>query len=68
MSPAVNTEARYLSLAQASAIITLSTRTLRRAIAKGALRANKLGRLWRLESAELHRWVKDGGAPPASGR
>ena len=69
MSNAVLTEPRYLSLAQASAIVNISTRTLRRAIAKGALRASKLGRLWRLESGELHRWVQDdGAAPPASVR
>jgi len=69
MSHAVPTEPRYLSLAQASAIVNVSTRTLRRSIATGALRASKLGRLWRLESGELHRWVKEGGAaPPASVR
>lgn len=62
MVNAIPAEPRYLSLGQAAAIVNVSTRTLRRAIAAGTLRASKLGRLWRLESGEVHRWVKDDGA------
>jgi len=49
-------ELRYLSLAQAGTIANLSTRTLRRAIAAKRLRAYRLGRLTRIELAELRRW------------
>ena len=62
MANAVPTESRYLSLAQAANVVNISTRTLRRAIAAGTLRASKLGRLWRLEARELHRWVNDDGS------
>ena len=54
-------ELRYLSLAQAGAIANLSTRTLRRAIAAGRLRAHRLGRLTRVELAELRRWIEADG-------
>ena len=62
MSNVVLTEQRYLSLAQASALTNLSTRTLRRAIGAGRLHAHRLGRLIRIELAELHRWVEADGA------
>ena len=55
-------EPRYLSLAQAAAIANLSTRTLRRAIAAGRLRAHRIGRLTRIELAELQRWIEADGA------
>src|SRR5437868_6542402 len=48
-------ELRYLSLAQAGAIVNLSPRTLRRAIAAGRLCAHRLGRLTRIDAAHLLR-------------
>ncbi len=53
---------RYLTLAQASAIVQLSIRTLHRAIAAGTLRAHQLGRRVRIDADELHRWVEANGA------
>ncbi len=68
MPKVVLAEPRYLSLAQASAIVNLSTRTLRRAIASGTLRASRLGRLTRIDLAELQRWMDaDGNAAPTTG-
>ena len=57
---------QLLTLAQASAIVNLSQRTLRRAIDAGRLRAHTLGRRVRIDVAELERWVKENGAAPAS--
>ena len=56
---------RYVSLAQASAITELSTRTLRRAIAVGRLRVCRVGRIIRIDVADLQRWIEgDGEAIP----
>jgi len=48
---------RFLTLAEASEITRLSVRTLRRAIAANALRAHHVGRLVRLEDADLYGWL-----------
>ena len=56
---------RFVTLAQASQITQLSTRTLRRAIADGHLGAHRVRRLIRIDAAELQRWVESGGAAPA---
>lgn len=56
---------RYLSLAEAGAIASLSTRTLRRAIAARKLRAHHVGRTVRIELAELQRWIEADGAAEA---
>ena len=61
-------EHRYISLAQAAASVSLSPRTLRRAIAAGRLRANRIGRLVRIDVNELWRWIEEGGAAPESNR
>jgi excisionase family DNA binding protein len=55
---------RYLSLANAGAIASLSERTLRRAIKSGTLRAHHLGRTVRIELGELRRWIEADGAAP----
>ena len=47
----------FLTLAEAGEITRLSVRTLRRAIAAGALRAHHVGRLIRIEDAELYAWL-----------
>jgi excisionase family DNA binding protein len=57
---------QLLTLAQASAIVNLSKRTLRRAISAGRLRAHHLGRSIRIDLEELKRWVKANGAGPVS--
>ena len=53
---------RYVSLAEAQLIVGLSTRTLRRAIAAGRLRAHHLGRSVRINIEELKRWIEADGA------
>ena len=53
---------RYVSLAEASAIVGLSPRTLRRAIAAQRLQAHRIGRLVRIDVAELTRWIEANGA------
>jgi excisionase family DNA binding protein len=58
-------EPRYVSLAHASAVAQLSSRTLRRAIARKQLRAHRVGRLIRIDLAELHRWIEADGAARA---
>ena len=61
-------EPRYISLAQAATLVSLSVRTLRRAIAAGHLRANRIGRLVRIDTAELRRWIEEDGAAPVPDR
>ena len=68
MQHAVPAGPRYVSLAQASAMVDVSTRTLRRAIAAGRLAAHRLGRLIRIDLAELQRWVEADGAPALRGK
>ena len=53
--------------AEAGAIASFSTRTLRRAIAGHKLQAHHVGRNVRIELAELRRWIEaDGAAAVAS--
>jgi excisionase family DNA binding protein len=58
MSPSKSAETRYVTLAQASRIASLSTRTLRRAIADGRLPGYRVGRLIRLDIDDLHRLIR----------
>jgi excisionase family DNA binding protein len=62
MSVAEGNTPRYLSLADAGTIASLSERTLRRAIKAGTLRAHYLGRTVRIELGELRRWIEADGA------
>jgi len=48
---------RFLTLAEAGEITRLSARTLRRAIVAGALHAHHVGRLIRIEDADLYAWL-----------
>ena len=57
---------RYVSPAQASEIVGVSRRTLRRAITAGKLRSHQLGRLVRIDVAELARWVESNGVAAPS--
>ena len=65
MAPIEAIVPRYLSLAEAGAIASFSTRTLRRAIAARKLRAHHVGRNVRIELAELQRWIEADGAAEA---
>ncbi|MBL0291987.1 MAG: helix-turn-helix domain-containing protein [Betaproteobacteria bacterium] len=62
MAPADTIHPQYLSLAEAGAIASFSTRTLRRAIAGHKLQAHHVGRNVRIELAELRRWIEADGA------
>lgn len=53
---------RYVAPAEASRIVGVSARTIRRAILAGQLEAHRLGRLVRIDITELARWVKADGA------
>lgn len=57
---------QLVTLAQASNIVGLSPRTLRRAIHAGRLHAHHLGRSVRISVEELRRWVEADGAAPRS--
>ena len=57
---------QLVTLAQASNIVGLSPRTLRRAIHAGRLHAHRLGRSVRINLEELKRWVEADGAPARS--
>ncbi len=48
---------RFFTLAEAGEITRLSVRTLRRAVAAKALRAHHVGRLIRVEDADLYGWL-----------
>lgn len=48
---------RFFTLAEAGEITRLSARTLRRAIAANVLRAHHVGRLIRIEDADLYGWL-----------
>ncbi len=63
----VSVESRYVSLAQASSMVALSCRTLRRAIDAHRLHAHRIGRLIRIDVAELRRWVEADGAAAVIG-
>ena len=62
MSGPVSQYPRYVSFAEASKIVGVSPRTLRRAVADGCLRAHRLGRLVRIDVTELTRWIEADGA------
>lgn len=62
MSRPIAPDRRYVTLAEASAIASLSTRTLRRAIAANTLHAHRIGRLVRLEADAFYRWIERQGA------
>jgi excisionase family DNA binding protein len=67
MSSHTGVQPEYLSLAQAATVTGLSKRTLRRAIAAERLRCCYVGRLVRIGTAELRRWIESNGAAPEAG-
>jgi excisionase family DNA binding protein len=60
---------RLLTLAEAAALLQVSTRTLQRMIRSGGLPAFKVGGQWRLREAQLRQWIENressGGQPDA---
>ena len=64
MSSPTGAQPLYLSLAQAAVVSGLSEKTLRRAIAARRLRCYYVGRLVRIPTVELRRWIESNGAAP----
>ena len=62
------TQPEYLSLAQAAAVSGLSQKTLSRAIAARRLQCYYVGRLGRIATVELRRWIESNGAAPDGAR
>jgi excisionase family DNA binding protein len=52
-------EMRLLTLAEAAALLQVSTRTLQRMIRNGGLPAFKVGGQWRLREAQLRQWIEN---------
>ncbi len=50
---------RFLTLAEAAAILQVSRRTLLRVIQQKKMPAFKVGGQWRLRESQLMRWVED---------
>jgi excisionase family DNA binding protein len=51
---------RLLTIPEVAEIFQVSTKTVRRAIAAGELRAHRVGRQWRIAPREVLRYLKDG--------
>jgi excisionase family DNA binding protein len=58
---------RLLTLEQAAEQLAVSTRTLRRWIASGAIPAFRHGRIVRVREIDLHRFISERMAMPAAG-
>lgn len=64
MSSPTAAQPEYLSLAQAAVVSGLSEKTLRRAIAARRLRCDYVGRVVRIATVEVRRWIESDGAAP----
>ena len=53
------TELKFLTLAEAAAILQISKRTILRMVQKKDVPALKVGGQWRLRESQLRRWVED---------
>ena len=53
------TELRFMTLAEAAAVLQISKRTILRMIQKGAVPALKVGGQWRIRESQLRRWAED---------
>jgi len=47
----------FLTLQEVSALLRVSTQTVRRWIKAGKLPAYKVGRVWRIKDVDLDRWL-----------
>jgi excisionase family DNA binding protein len=50
---------RLLTIPEVAEIFQVSTKTVRRAITGGELRAHRIGRQWRIAPREVLRYLKD---------
>ncbi len=57
-----NIQDRWLSIAEVSQYIGVSTDTIYKWIDKKGLPAYKVGRLWKFKAEEIDQWVRSGGA------
>ncbi|OGQ77514.1 MAG: hypothetical protein A3F90_06345 [Deltaproteobacteria bacterium RIFCSPLOWO2_12_FULL_60_19] len=59
------TELRFMTLAEAAAVLQISKRTILRMIQKGQVPALKVGGQWRIRESQLRRWAEDRESVPA---
>ena len=52
-------ELRFMTLAEAAAVLQISKRTILRMIQKGQVPALKVGGQWRIRESQLRRWAED---------
>lgn len=52
-------EMRFMTLAEAAAVLQISKRTVLRMIQKGGVPALKVGGQWRIRESQLKRWAED---------
>ena len=52
-------ELRFMTLAEAAAVLQISKRTILRMIRKGQVPALKVGGQWRIRESQLRRWAED---------
>lgn len=57
-----NIQDRWLSIAEMSQYLGVSTDTIYKWIDKKGLPAYKVGRLWKFKAEEIDQWVRSGGA------
>ncbi|MCG8610368.1 MAG: helix-turn-helix domain-containing protein [Pseudomonadales bacterium] len=57
-----NIQDRWLSIAEISQYLGVSTDTIYKWIDKKGLPAYKVGRLWKFKAEEIDQWVRSGGA------
>ena len=50
---------RFMTLAEAAAVLQISKRTILRMIQKGSVPALKVGGQWRIRESQLRRWAED---------
>jgi excisionase family DNA binding protein len=53
------TELRFMTLAEAAAVLQVSKRTILRMIQKAQVPALKVGGQWRIRESQLKRWAED---------
>ena len=50
---------RYLSIAEAADLLELAPKTLHRQCRRGKLKAEKFGRMWKIEAKEVRRYARE---------
>ena len=61
-------EDRWLSVAEMSKYLGVSSDTVYRSIDRHSMPAHRMGRLWKFKKDEVDEWVKSGGARRTKGK